>query len=119
VVPSDITIRGNYFHKPIAWKGVWSVKNSFELKAGRRVLVEQNRFRRLVAGRADGLRLGAQGRHRAHEDITMRNNVVRNVGAGVGFEGNTPNNLVRVRVEGNLFERVNVPARRTPVPAAS
>jgi hypothetical protein len=44
VVPSDITIRGNHFHKPLSWKGTWMVKNILELKAGRRVLVERNVF---------------------------------------------------------------------------
>jgi hypothetical protein len=43
------------------------------------------------------------------EDITLRHNVVRNAGGGVGFEGNTPNNLMRVRIEQNVFERINVP----------
>ena len=45
LVPSDIEIRHNYFFKPTSWRGVWAaVKNLFELKNARRVLVEGNIF---------------------------------------------------------------------------
>lgn len=50
VVPSDIEIRDNHFFKPLSWRvgdptygGIhWTVKNLFELKNARRVLVEDN-----------------------------------------------------------------------------
>jgi len=42
-VPSDITIRGNTLFKPQAWRQrPGSVKNSLEIKNGRRVLIENN-----------------------------------------------------------------------------
>src|SRR2546426_839319 len=45
LVPADIEIRGNHFFKPTAWRGVWAaVKNLFELKNARRVLIEGNIF---------------------------------------------------------------------------
>ncbi len=52
VIPSDIEICGNHFSKPLRWKvddpsyeGThWSVKNLFELKVGRRVLISGNTF---------------------------------------------------------------------------
>ncbi len=44
VVPSDITIRHNHVFKPLSWKGVWSVKNLFEVKNAQRVLLESNIF---------------------------------------------------------------------------
>lgn len=52
VIPSDIEICGNFFSKPLRWKvddpsyeGThWSVKNLFELKVGRRVLISGNTF---------------------------------------------------------------------------
>ncbi len=52
LVPSDIEIVGNHFAKPLRWKAddpryegvAWSVKNLFELKNARRVLVEGNLF---------------------------------------------------------------------------
>ncbi len=42
LVPSDITIRRNYMYRPMSWKGVWTVKNLFELKNAQRVVVEGN-----------------------------------------------------------------------------
>ena len=47
LVPSDIIVRGNLFHKPLEWKNrqpAWVVKNLFELKNARRVLVDNNTF---------------------------------------------------------------------------
>ena len=49
LVPSDITVRGNLFHKPLEWRWrtyptKWVVKNLFELKSARRVLVDNNTF---------------------------------------------------------------------------
>ena len=49
LVPSDIIVRGNLFHKPLEWRWrtyptKWVVKNLFELKNARRVLVDNNTF---------------------------------------------------------------------------
>jgi hypothetical protein len=41
-LPNDITFTRNYLFKPVAWKGAWLVKNTWESKAGRRVLVKGN-----------------------------------------------------------------------------
>jgi hypothetical protein len=44
-VPADIEVRGNLFQKPLTWRGSrWVVKNLFELKNAKRVLVIDNRF---------------------------------------------------------------------------
>ena len=41
LVPSDVIFRGNQLAKPREWRGLkWTVKNLFELKNARRVLVE-------------------------------------------------------------------------------
>ena len=43
LVPSDITIEDNFFTKNPSWRGTtWTVKNLFELKNARRVLVRHN-----------------------------------------------------------------------------
>src|SRR2546427_800360 len=50
LVPSDIEIRHNYFVKPLSWRiedpsyggTPWTVKNLFELKNARRVLIERD-----------------------------------------------------------------------------
>lgn len=45
LVPTDITITGNTFRKPAAWRAVkGSVANLLELKNARRVLIEGNTF---------------------------------------------------------------------------
>jgi hypothetical protein len=36
----DVTIQRNHLIKPLAWRGVWTVKNLFETKNAGRVLVE-------------------------------------------------------------------------------
>ena len=41
LVPSDIVVRRNHVTRPASWRDEkWQVKNLFELKSGRRVLVE-------------------------------------------------------------------------------
>ena len=43
VVPSDITVEDNVLTKNPAWRGTsWTVKNIFELKNARRVVVRRN-----------------------------------------------------------------------------
>jgi hypothetical protein len=52
-IPSDIVVRGNYFFKPLHWKEddpSWdglagNIKNHFELKNAKRVLITANDFR--------------------------------------------------------------------------
>ena len=55
LVPADITIRRNLVSKPLEWRGSkWQVKNAFELKNARRVLVEGNVFEHVWAGAQTG-----------------------------------------------------------------
>ena len=43
IIPSDIIVEGNLLTKDLAWRGSsWTVKNLFELKHARRVLVRRN-----------------------------------------------------------------------------
>lgn len=42
LIPSDIVIKGNLLSKPTAWRGVYTVKNLFELKNAQRVTVSGN-----------------------------------------------------------------------------
>src|SRR5437763_1694214 len=45
LVPSDITMSGNYVTKQIAWKGTsWSVKNILEFKNAQRAVIDGNVF---------------------------------------------------------------------------
>jgi hypothetical protein len=92
LVPSDIEIRRNHIIKPLAWKGVWTVKNLFELKAGRRVLVEGNVFENNWVDGQNGFAflwwsVNAEGRApwTVTEDLTFRYNRVLNVAGGFNF----------------------------------
>jgi len=49
LIPSDITIEGNYFYKDLSWRGKpapynWVIKDSLEFKNAQRVLVHGNVF---------------------------------------------------------------------------
>ncbi len=53
LVTADITVRRNVLRKPIEWRDAnWSVKNLFELKNARRVLVEGNLLENVWKGLA-------------------------------------------------------------------
>jgi hypothetical protein len=97
-VPSDIEIRNNYLFKPEEWAvpgktlspaAQWSVKNSLELKSARRVLVAGNVFENNWAGKQRGftivltVRTSDSGNIAVVNDITIENNVLKNVASGV------------------------------------
>ena len=124
LVPTGITFRNNYAFKPLSWyvndpsyAGIhWTVKNLFELKNARNVIVDGNIFdgnwTDAQAGRAIVFtpRPSDSGRGAVVEDVTFSNNIVRNVGSGVNLLGmdDPPQaqetRLRRVRVANNLWE---------------
>jgi hypothetical protein len=122
VLPSDIEIRRNYFYTPPSWKGVWSKKNLFELKAAARLLIEDNVFDGSWVDGQTGYAFILKSANQSGQctwcrtsDVTIRNNVIRNVGAGfnlAGREGTSPNPvaelLSRVLIQNNIVDRVNV-----------
>ena len=111
-----IEFRGNRVVKPLSWRGVWSVKNLFELKNARNVIVDGNIFdgnwTDAQAGRAIVFtpRPSDSGKGAVVEDVTFSNNIVRNVGAGVLLLGideppaPTDVRLRRVKIINNVFE---------------
>jgi hypothetical protein len=120
-VPSDIVIRGNHCIKPLSWRGVWDVKNLFELKAGRRILVEGNLFENNWNSAQDGtaivIKIDQYNSSRpwhVTEDVTFRNNIVRHAANGLAIQGRdwegtagstqSPPGLVRrITVSNNLW----------------
>jgi len=124
LVPTDITVRNNYFFKPLSWyandptyAGIhWTVKNLFELKNARNVLVDGNVFEGnwtdAQAGRAIAFtpRPSDSGRWAVVEDVVFQNNIVRKVGSGMIILGAdeppapTETRLRRVKVVNNIFE---------------
>jgi len=127
LIPSDIEIRHNFFTKPLAWKAgtpeylgtSWTVKNLFELKNARRVLVDGNLFEHNWAQAQTGFAILYTVRNEdgrvpwaAVEDVTFTNNIVRGVGAGVnilGRDAGPPGKsglTRRLLIANNLFEDV-------------
>jgi hypothetical protein len=122
VVPSDIEIRGNHFAKPLSWRighpayggTPWSVKNLFELKNARRVLVEGNLFEHNWPHAQNGFAIlftvrseDGKAEWAAVHDVTFMHNIVRHVGAGVNVLGRDgrfrSGGTRRVRIANNLF----------------
>jgi Right handed beta helix region len=128
LVPTDIEVRRNHFAKDPAWfpKGRgfagthWSVKNLFELKNARRVVVDGNVFEYNWTDAQAGYsilftpRPNDSGPAAVVEDVRFTNNVVRHVAAGIHIAGQddlaqNPNArlLRRVRIANNLFDDVS------------
>lgn len=131
LVPSDIEIRRNHFFKPLSWKkgdpsfvplpplpgsslDHWSVKNLFELKNARRVVIDGNVFENnwidAQAGRAILFTVrndGGTAPWSIVEDITFTNNTLKNSPAGVSLLGKDdlhPSQQSRnLKVINNLF----------------
>ncbi len=124
LIASDIEIRCNDLYKPVAWKHSppnWSIKNSFEIKSARRVLIDQNIFEnnwldsqvgyailftvRTENGNAPWIRI---------QDITFTNNIIKHSGSGVNVSGSDnldpamPTHLTqRLKINNNLWYDLN------------
>ncbi len=118
LVPSDITITGNHFHKPLEWRGVWTVKNLFELKNARRVVVDSNVFENNWADAQNGNAILFTVRNQDGtapwsmvEDVAFTRNVVRRSGAGINILGSdnlqASQRTSRIRIADNLFEDID------------
>lgn len=125
LVPSDITIRGNHFFKPLTWRRAsptfagtaWVVKNLLEFKNARRVLIEgnvlennwlhaQNGYAILLTPRTEGGRAPWV----VVEDITFTKNILRHTGAGFnicGQDGTYGGATRRVLIKNNVFEDIH------------
>jgi Right handed beta helix region len=119
--PSDITIRGNHVWKDPTWKGKWTVKNLFELKNARRVLVENNVFENNWVDGQSGMAIVIKSAQDAcgtctwegTTDVTFRYNIVRNSPRGFNVQAVDCSGQAcvdvhtqRVRAENNLFENI-------------
>jgi len=115
VVPADIEIRGNYFHKPLDWKrDADTARNFLTLNSAERALIENNVFEnnwsQEAAGFAVVLAAGEDGMGSTLQDITFRKNLVRRSGAGIAVMGQTADfpgrQTRRVLIQDNLFEDI-------------
>ena len=125
LVPADIEIRRNVLTKPLRWKAgdpryegvAWTVKNLFELKNARRVLVEGNLFEYNWPQAQNGFAILFTVRNQdggapwsVVEDVVFRGNVVRHVAAGVNILGHDDNHpsrqTSRIAIIDNVFADV-------------
>jgi len=119
--PSDITIRRNHFFKDPRWKGRWTVKNLFELKNARRVLIENNIFENNWADAQSGMAIVIKSSQDAcgtctwqgTTDVTFRYNMVKNSPRGFNLQAVDCSgqkcvdvHVRRVRAENNLFYNI-------------
>jgi hypothetical protein len=117
--PADITIRRNHITKPLAWKGgPWVIKTLLEFKDGQRVLIEGNVLEGNWAHAWNGEAVGMKSVNQdggapwsGTRDVTMRLNLIRNVGAGFTIAGRqgTPTvvPMARVSITDNLLTQIN------------
>lgn len=110
LVPSNITIMGNYLTKQLAWRGQhWEVKNSLELKSAAHVRITGNTIENSWADAQAGFIVVFTVRDQdgtapwsTIADVTFTNNVVRHGGAFVNILGldDAPATHPSVRMDG-------------------
>jgi|GEM_PF-1471312 len=120
LTPADIEIRRNYIAKPTSWKGVHAVKNLFESKNARRVLIDGNIFENNWDSTFGGAHQGQDGAAIllkstgvqgtcswcVTEHVTFSNNIVRHSTYAVNIlakdEGAT-NDVNHVKIANVIF----------------
>jgi hypothetical protein len=122
LVPADIEVLRNHMAKPLRWKKggpgfdgtEWTVKNLFELKNARRVLIEGNLLEYNWPQAQNGFAILFTVRNQdggapwsTVEDVVFRNNVVRHVAAGFNILGRDDNHRSgptrRILIRNNLL----------------
>ena len=115
MIAEDVIFRRNHLSKPLAWREEgWLVKNLFELKSARRVLIEANLFEYSWAHGQAGYAILLTPRNQdgkapwaTVEDVTMRLNIVRHAGAGMQITGqdslHPSGSARRIQIRDNLF----------------
>ncbi len=127
LTPSDITIRGNKFVKPMSWKigsptyagTEWSIKNLLELKHAQRVLIADNTFENCWAHAQVGFAIVFTVRNQSGtnpwatvSDVTFTRNVIRNSAnafnlMGIDNESGVPSQSAkRLLVDHNLATNI-------------
>jgi len=121
LTPTHIVIRGNTLSKPIEWRQTdqrWQVKNLFELKNARDVVVERNVFERNWQAAQPGYAILFTVRNQDGrcswcqvENVTFAFNTVRDVAAGVNILGTDNNHPSRqtnhIVIANNVFDRID------------
>jgi hypothetical protein len=111
---TDSGVPGTLGTTPTGSGSGWTVKNLLELKNARNVVIEQNVFENHWAGAQAGYAIVFTPRNQnGHctwcvvEDVSFRQNIVRNVASGInilGFDDIAPSRQTRgIRITQNLF----------------
>ena len=127
LVPSDIEFRRNHCFKPLRWNrnhpsydgSSWSVKNLFELKNARRVLIEGNLFENVWPDAQTGYAVLFKSVNQdgtapwsVTEDVEFINNVIRHCASGLNIQGRAGDQpggkTSGIVVRNNLFEDVGI-----------
>ena len=115
MIAEDVVFRRNHLSKPLAWREEgWLVKNLFELKSARRVLVEANLFEHSWQHGQAGYAILLTPRNQdgkapwaTVEDVTLRLNIIRHAGGGMQITGedstHPSGSARRVQIRDNLF----------------
>jgi hypothetical protein len=121
LITEDVVFRRNHLSKPLAWREErWTVKNLFELKNARRVLVEGNLIEYSWRDGQSGYAILLTPRNQdgrapwaTVQDVTIRNNVVRHAGGGIQILGeddiHPSGPTQRISLSNNLFYEINGP----------
>lgn len=119
LVPTDVQFKGNYLTRPTAWRGTsWTVKNIFELKNARQVVVDGNVFEYHWQGAQPGPSIVFTPRNQGGtapwvvvRDVQFINNRVRHVAAVfniLGYDNVSPSQLTQnILMANNVFEDVS------------
>ena len=120
LVPSDITIRRNHFHKPLSWfeSRQWGVKNLFELKNAQYVTIEGNVFERNWVDQQNGMAILFTPRNQDRrctwcivQYVTFEHNIVRHSAAGANVLGyddiHRSKQLSHVTIRNNLWQDIS------------
>ena len=144
MLPSDIEIRGNYFHKPLTWNrfdpsyaGIrWGVKNLFEIKNAQRIIVQGNIFENSWVDAQVGFGLVFTPRNQQGtapwttiRDLKVENNLITNTNNGFGLlvsdnkhitesvKRLSISNNIWDSIANNIFEMTRFPYTNPPAPA--
>jgi len=122
LTPTKIQVRNNLMSKPLAWRApgqpAWQVKNIFELKNARGVVVEHNVLEHCWLQAQTGYAVLFTVRNQDGgcpwcqvEDVQFNGNIVRDVAAGMQILGTDPNapsrQTNRIVVTNNLFDGID------------
>jgi len=115
LVPTDCIVEGNHLNKRDEWRGTeWVVKNLFEIKNGRRIIVRNNLMTNNWTMGQDGTAIlfstrADNGAATVIEDVEFTDNVIRNSDNGISVFGAEGSGGHRLTIRNNIFDKIGKP----------